>query len=268
MNILSNFSQYYLIQVYDGPGTLYNILEPFKENGKMVYYTTTMFQSVILLLTRESKVGYSIFIAYNTTMSAKKLKETYLQKNNSIFVTSEIELKDSEIRMIKIETEVQLIFKITINQLKYTGVKYSSCRYAGITLYGINRNGSFQKISTVCYNNEQEYKYRNLYTQNSRMLLVLYSYKSYSNISLNLSVSTSECKVTTINICELKHDELSLESTSFFSVRKQKCIILQLDHRQANISLLEMNTGVSDWKYIIPVSSVSMAPFLRCKYKI
>ena len=96
-------------------------------------------------------------------MSTKMLKETNLQKNNSILVTSEIELNDSEIRMIKMETEAELFYKITINELKYTGIKYSSCGYAGITLYDINRNGSFQKISTVCYSNEQEYKYRNLY---------------------------------------------------------------------------------------------------------
>ena len=266
VNILCNFSQYYFIQIYDGPGKLYDTLKPFKEKGKMVYYTTTIFQSVIFLLTREFKVGYSIFIAYNTTMSTKMLKETNLQKNTSILVTLEIELSDSGIRIIKMETEAQLFHKIIINELKYTGIKYSSCGYAGITLYDINRNGSFQNISTLCYSNEEDKKYRNMHSQNSLMLLVLYSYKNYSNISLNLSVSTSECKATTTNICELKHDELSLESTSFFSVKKQKCILLQLDYRQGNISLLEMNTGAFAWGYLIATSSVFKGTDLRCKY--
>ena len=267
LNILCNISQYYFIQVYDGPGTLYDILKPSEGKGKMIYYTTSTFQSVIFLLTRELKVSYSIFIAYNTTISTKSQKEIYLQKNDSILVTSEIELSDSEIRMIKMETEAELFYKITINELKYTGIKYSSCSYAGITLYDINRNESFQKISTVCYSNEQEYKYRNIYSQNSLMLLVLYSYKSYSNISLNLSVSTSECKAKTINICELKHDALSLESTSFFTVRKQTCIILQLDYRQGNISLLKMILDTSIWKELIAASSIFKGTNLRRKYK-
>ena len=232
-----------------------------------MYYTTTTFQSVIFLLAREFKVSYPILIAYNTIVSTKSYKETYVEKNKSILVTSEIELSDSEIRMIKMETEAQLSFKISIYQVKYTGIKYSSCGYAGITLYDINRNGTFQKISTVCYSNEQEYKYRNMYSQNSLMLLVLYSYKSYSNISLNLSVSTSECKATTINICELKHDALSLESTSFFTVRKQKCIILQLDYRQGNISLLKMILDTSFWKELIAASSVFKGTNLGRKYK-
>ena len=267
LNILCNFSQYHFIWVYDGPGTLYNMLQPSEKKGKMVYYTTTTFQSVIFLLTREFKVGHSKLIVYNTIMSTKSKKETYLQKNNSTLVISEIELSDSEIRMIKMETEAQLVFKITINQLKYTDIKYSSCGYAGITFYDINRNGSFQKISTICYSNEQEYKYRNMYSQNSLMLLVMYSYKSYSNISLNLSVSTSECTATRINICELKHDDFSLESTSFFSVRKQKCIILQLDYRLGNITLLEMDRGTSVYKELIVASSIFKGTKLRRKYK-
>ena len=270
LNILCNFSQHYFIQVYDGPGTLYNILQPYKEKGKMVYYTTTTFQSVIFLLTREIKIDYSILIAYNATISTKLQKEAYLQKNNSIFVISEIEIRDSEIRMIKLETEAHLFFKITINKMKYTGIKYFSCGFAGITLYDINRNGSFQKISTVCYNNEQEYRYRNLYTQNSLMLLVLYSYKSYSNMSLNLSVSTSECKATTINICALKHDDLNLASTSFFSIRKEKCIILQLDYRQANISLFKMDRSENLlWtEWLMFKLQYLREPYLRRKYKI
>ena len=264
MHILCNFSQYYYNQVYDGPGTLYNVLEPLKENGTMVYYTTTTFQSVVLLLTSEFKVVYSILITYNATISTQKFKETYLQKNNSIFVTSEMELINFDIRMIKMKTEAQLFFKIKINQLKQTGIKYSSCAYAGVTLYDININGSFQKISTVYNSNEQEYKYKNMYTQNLLMLLVLYSYKSYLNISLNLSISTSECKAATINICELKKDDFILESISFFSSNKQKCIILQLDYRQENISLLEMDRDKSDFGYSI--DSIFIGTNLRCKY--
>ena len=232
INIICNISQYYFINIFDGPGTLYNILKPFEGNEKMAHYTTTTFQSFVFLVRSQFEVSNSIFIAYNTSMSNKAQKE----------------LSNSEISMIKMDTEAQLFFKITIYQMEYTGIKYSSCGYDGITLYDINGNGRFQKISTACYSNELEYRYKNLYTENSVMLLVLYSYKKYSNISLNLSVSTSECKAKTINICELKHDKESLESTSFFSVKKQKCIIIQLHYRQGNISLLELQKGISVWR--------------------
>ena len=146
INIIFNISQYYFIKIFDGPGTLCNILKPFEGKGQMALYTTATFQSFVFLVTRQFEVGDTIFIVYNTTMSMKAKKEIYLQKNTSMFLTSEMELSNSEISMIKMDTEAQLFFKITIYQMKYTGIKYSSCGYAGITLYDINENGNFRKF--------------------------------------------------------------------------------------------------------------------------
>ena len=123
--------------------------------------------------------------------------------------------------------------------MNYIGKNHSSCGFAGLTSYDIYTNGTFEKISTICHNNNyQEYKCRNIYTQNSEMLLVLYSYQQYSKFNLALSVSTSQCKTTTIDICEFEHDPFHLESNIFFLVNNQKCVVLQLNYGQGNMSLL------------------------------
>ena len=88
----------------------------------------------------------------------------------------------------------------------------------------------------------RKYKYRNIYTQNSEMLLVLYSYKQYSKFSLTLSVSTSQCKATTIHICELEHDSFYLESNFFFLFKNQDCVVLQLSYGQGNMSLFTISS--------------------------
>ena len=75
-----------------------------------------------------------------------------------------MELRNIEISMIKIETEAELVFKITIHQMKYSGVNNSSCDYAGMALHDITGNGTFGIVSSVCYSDKQEYKYRNLHT--------------------------------------------------------------------------------------------------------
>ena len=111
-----------------------------------------------------------------------------------------------------------------------------------MTSYDITENRTFSKISTICNsNNNQEYRYRNIYTQKSMVLLVMYSYKKYANFNLTLSVITTQCKATMMNICELLHDPLSLEATSYFSVRKHNCIVLQLEHGDTNISLFKIS---------------------------
>ena len=126
--------------------------------------------------------------------------------------------------------------------MNYIGQNHSSCGFGGITLYDVIENGTFQKISTVCHsNNQHEYKYRNMYSQKSVMLLVLYSYKRYSNFTFKLNVSVSECKTTVTNLCELKHDPLNLESNRMYFIKRQSCIVLQLDYGQGNMSSLRLN---------------------------
>ena len=239
IHISWNTVQTDIIEVYDGPGTLYNMLKPFVfENGKLLY-TTTTFQSVILLFTNNNT--NSGFVTYKT-MSINVNKWVYVERNQSVLITSQMELTNAEIKIMKIETEMELILNITIHQMNYTGSNHSSCGFAGITSYDIITNRTFKKISTVCHsNNHIEYKYRNIYTENSVVLLDLYSYKKYSNFSLVISVSTSSCKAEAVDICELEHDPLSLESNRMFSIRKNKCVILQYDYRQANISLFKLS---------------------------
>ena len=77
-------------------------------------------------------------------------------KNNSKFLTSEMYLSLTDFSMIKIETEAKQFLKIAIHQMKYTGIRYSSCHYAGIASYDKKGNGTFQKISTTCYSDVQE----------------------------------------------------------------------------------------------------------------
>ena len=242
LNILCNISQYELIEVYDGPGESYNLLEPFASKGNVVLYTTTTFQAFIFLYTKKKIYYHMLFMTYNTAMSRSTLKNIYVEKNHMQLITSQIEFKGTEIKIMKIKTKEHSFLNITVNRMEYKGKNHSSCGFAGVTSYDIIGNGTFSKICTICHsNNNQVYGYRNIYTQNSVALLAMYSYKKYSNFNLTLSVTTTQCKATMMNICELPHDPLSLEATSYFSVRKHNCIVLQLDHGDTNMSLFKMS---------------------------
>ena len=228
--ILCNISQYSFIEVYDGPGTLYNILEPFLWKGKMAFYNTSTFKTVIVLLKFSYTLSDITNIAYKVTSHVKLHKKIYVEENSSVLITS-AELKDTEIKILEIKTEIDIFLKTTIHQINYTGNNHSSCGFAGVSSYDIIEKGNFQKISTICHsNNNQEYEYKSIYTQNPVMLLVMYSFKKYSNFSVTVLVSTSLCKATKINICDLEHDPQSLKSNSMFFIKRQSCIVLQLDY--------------------------------------
>ena len=77
-----------------------------------------------------------------------------------------------------------------------------------------------------------------MYAGNSSLLLVFYSYKKYSDFSLKVLISTCQCEVKAVSICQLEHDSLNLESQDF-SIWKQGCMVLQLDYGQANFSIFD-----------------------------
>ena len=252
--------QYYSIQVYDGPGTLYHKLEPFVFKGEMALVNTTTFQCIIFVFATHRTCSDTTFMTHQdmNKIFLNKHKEMYVKTNQSVMITSQ-KLRDTEMHIQKMKTKPWLFFNITIHQIKHTGRNHSSCGYAGITFYDIHKNGTFQKISTLCHsNNNQEYNYRNIYTQYSAMSFVLYSYKKYSNISLNLTVSISHCEAIPINICEQEYDPLNLESNRIFSIKRQSCIVLQLNYAQENVSLFKNKssnqfksyTEISDGAYL------------------
>ena len=271
LNILCNISNYESIEVYDGPGTLYNMLEPYvptKKVDKLLLYTTTTFQSFISLFTRKNPLFDNLFVTYKTIMSMSTQKVIYVKKKHYVEITSERELNNTELAIIKLKTVLHHILNITVLQMNYIGKNHSSCGFAGISSYDINGNGTFNKISTICHsNNNQKYKYRNTYTQESQMLLVMYSYKKYSNFNSTLSVTTSQCAATKIITCHLPYDPLREESTYYFSVKKQKCLVLQVDHGQAGM----IYTNRSECRFTLSCTSLQQCKnffiekhFLQC----
>ena len=89
--ILCNISKYDMIEVYDGPGTLYNMLEPYLFESGLAIYTIATFQNVIFLSTRNNTLFSTISMTYNTTMSMKTQKDIYVAMNEHVQITSERE---------------------------------------------------------------------------------------------------------------------------------------------------------------------------------
>ena len=87
LHIFSNVSQYNSIEVYDGPGILYTMLKPFAPKGEIIQYTTTTFQSVIFLFTKNNAFSETL-ITYNASVSTSPYKEIYMEKNHSTLLTS------------------------------------------------------------------------------------------------------------------------------------------------------------------------------------
>ena len=99
------------------------------------------------------------------------------------------------------KTDVRYQINATITQMTIQGYRshHVECTYGGLS--GIEGNkGKFKESLSICENIDITVHHsRSFYSSNSILILILYWYQPYSNITLILEVRKTECKATYIN---------------------------------------------------------------------
>lgn len=183
------------LNIYDGPG----ILSPVLRTTKRKYVTST-FQcvSVVWLSTLEHESFQ------NHLNMSSELKP--VDKNFSIisFLRQNISLSLKNPCVIVTSGEEFSYKYLTINNLTYKGYNDGSCTYAGLTVYSLI-NKSYVEASSECFSHNGFYKYRNIYSKSNQLLFVLYSYKEYGKLTINITLSSTYCKPVSVNLCALNY---------------------------------------------------------------
>ena len=151
------------------------------------------------------------------------------------------------------------------------------CTYAGIAFYEVIGNTYSEKHS-LCTDEGNFYKYRNVYLTGSQILVVLYAYRKYGMMHISMKIKTSKCKLTQTNVymcaysfyCSKKHfhihrnkqlcikliresDVQTNFDARFFagsSIRQKEggCIIFQFT-QEVNLFVYKITTYVKRLKY-------------------
>ena len=95
----------------------------------------------------------------------------------------------------------------TIFTFSFTGPPHSECHYGGISLNDYISN-NVQETFLMCnkYNYTNQYRpfeHQTIHSSNFTMLLVIYQYKEYGSLILNVSLSWTYCKGIKIDFCHL-----------------------------------------------------------------
>ena len=131
--------------------------------------------------------------------------------------------------MIQIRTAKSFYIIVTIKYLQFNAsffVLNLACEYGGVSAFNIN-NTIHTTISTT-YDSELSspfdiFKNRNVYSETSSLVIVIYNYKDYYAMRGTLHLSTTQCNVVKVNVCTRKH-------TVYFSSSAGMCTIHQLTH--------------------------------------
>ena len=186
-------------EVFDGPGRRSKALKLRSQTE----YVTSTFQCVIFLLVSINRLGRKPKVNHLTYLERynDKIEEKFLAENMTLKLDN-AQTCDTDDRMcvIELSTKSEFHFNISIMSLSHTYINDIICSYGGLTVYDSNRVPP-NVIATHCQLRNNDYKHRPIYSNSSRILLVIYEYPEYGNLNLLIRASTTDCTVLRKNPC-------------------------------------------------------------------
>ena len=191
--------------IYDGPGLLSSIVI-----GNNNVYNCSYFQCTLHMFLKLHPEGRQVRY---TSWTLPIASGTVIVKGQNQ-ITQNTCIKSPCVLVYK--KYMRYDINATVTQMTIQGFRTHQveCTYGG--LLGIEGNkGIFKESLSVCENIDHTVHHsRSFYSSNSTLILILYWYQPYSNITLTLEVSKTECKTTYINyklIHALCHQQHQLE---------------------------------------------------------
>ncbi len=231
------------LSVHDGPDAYANKVKPHGD-----FYQMSTFQYFVVRMgSRRSKcvVAYSQDIHIGKTHLIKQSLSLALPSNKCLF--------NPKICHHSISSPQGYQVNATISSLSLCKEAQSpNCKHSGLAILE-NTEKMYKEISTVCQNISENFQHSHFYSSNSTLTFVLYWYTWPPPIHVILNLTTTECKAVVLDVCfqyfrnifygaydRLKADlkqrteasglklRLTNVITVFFSVDRDRCVVLQL----------------------------------------
>ncbi len=216
--------------VHDGPSSLSQPIraKPHK-SIKVNTYVTTSFQCLMLLYNYTSHLKFSFHLWTETDTQHVKL-----QPHNSKVMTYPDQqfCPVCSFSFVQIKTQHGFYLNLSVINMTVSGENNTmTCSFAGLAAYHRQR-----EITSMCptsiynydilkfsdYSDTEPGVFQPVYSENSSMTLVWYSYQPYTRMRTTFQMSTTACKAARINICE------SGIGDTGFPTQKGHCFIMQL----------------------------------------
>ncbi len=182
--------------VFDGPGYLSRILS----TSNMQYKTNT-FQCTILIFVATAQ--FNSWFNYSS-QSALVHKEILLQDMVPVVINLPFPKCPAGLCAVFVIGKPHMQVNFTVQRIRYQGLKTQKCKHGGIA--AVEKLGEVNKeVASLCETHDGNASpNREIYSANSSLLILVYWYEHYSNISVTLIVKHSACTSVTIQPCLLQ----------------------------------------------------------------
>ena len=202
-------------EVFDGPGTMSEIIQPLFQNDRQVYVTST-FQCVIHVYFHSKAAGQNI--AYDSI--TVQIQSTVTLNRSDVM--SQIKYPNcqlnSDMCVILIKTIKHFRINLTVSSFTSSLKRNDHCYHGGLTIFDKN-NQNKTELSTLCMNHSFLHRYENIYSTHVSMLLIFYSYPEFGELHITVELRPTNCKVIILKPCVTIKKHLTMPETG--------CIVYQ-----------------------------------------
>ena len=149
--------------------------------------------------------------------------------------------------ILQFETTSNKHVNLTLLEVLYTGMSTTDCIYGGIAAYDNERH-----ILDICDDYGTYRPHRYIYSTNSTLMLVIYTYPAYSSLEINMNISTTICQPIQLNICEIAE-----HCSGFFSLLVSDKCVQWLKHRPDN-SVFQLKSSDDVLHYSLQVEKCAI----------
>ena len=189
--------------VFDGPGTVFNLLKGIKTLENRMYFETSTFQCVVEYISKS-------YLSKNKTFLYTEKSLNYLQSNNVRSKSTSISVELLHLPNEACSQYFCLVYffaihgmQINISIHKITRLKQyeTVCNYAGLVT-AEQVGGEYREGSSMCESYDSLGKQsRSFYSSNASLLLFVYWYEQFNQISVTGTLGVTKCKSVQIDPC-------------------------------------------------------------------
>ncbi len=185
--------------LFDGPSVKSKL---FVTENLSRTFCVSSFQALIQITqSGEQQASQFKFTSISTTR-----KKMFPQDNQSVVMSiPQTWCETPQCLWCIFELSTNQTLNITIKSVSFGGQVTSSCIYFGMAFYEKRTNDEQSQTALVCDTEIGSPRWRSQYFNQGSVLLVVYSYAQYGNVSATVTVKTTVCKAAKLDICAFSH---------------------------------------------------------------
>lgn len=181
--------------IFDGPGYLSNVLM-----AEQNLYSSSTFQCVVQFMTNLFTTAGRKFFVYDSKATNISLSVAIHLGQRTSFLLPTQNCPNNPCAL-SVWTEPNFQVNVTVTRITYSGETSFTCQYGGLVA-GEELTGDYKESETLCKTHSgAPQHHRHFYSFNSSLILVLFWFEKYSNISVVVLLSQTKCKPVYFDTC-------------------------------------------------------------------